>query len=132
MSEVNFLLRMVYGGDPLEELDERGPVEMTKVIPFDTGESSISTPITAFLAKAKKGLLVKNAGVADESWDAELAKTTAETDPAALPARSRARLEKAFGVIDRVFAGHPQECEEAKSVAKRLLIETRAEIMATA
>jgi hypothetical protein len=123
--EPNYLLRMVYGGDPLESLDERGPIELTKAIPFDTGEASISTPITVFLGKAAKGLLVKS-GVADERWDAELMKTTA--DPAALPASSHARLEKTYAVINRIFNGHEAEAAEAREIAKWLLIETRAEV----
>ena len=88
----------------------------------------IEDPVSRLFKKAELGLLTKSTGLENSSWDAPLTK--AETDPAALPARSQARLEKAFGVIERVFADHPRECEEAKSVARRLLLETRAEVAA--
>jgi hypothetical protein len=127
----NFLATLLYGHhNVLEGMHEGEPIELGKVTQFDDGSATIENSITTFLHKAQSGLLVKSAGVADSSWDAELTKPTAETDPAALPARSQARLEKAFGVIERVFFGHPQECEEAKSIARRLLLETRAEVTA--
>jgi hypothetical protein len=128
--EPNYLLRMVYGGDPLEDLDERGPIELTKAIPFDTGESSISTPITAFLAKAEKGLLVKSTGVADESWNEPLMKAV-ELSPEFLE-RSNQRLQKMRAAIEKVFVGHPQECQKAIEISRLALVDARNEALVLA
>jgi hypothetical protein len=126
MSEnIDLVLKATLFNDALYEVE---PAD--KIIQFDDGAFDVKDPIGNFVRKTEMGLLTKTAGLENESWDAPLTKGTAETDPAALPASSQARLQKAFGVIERVFAGFPQECEEAKSIAKRLLIETRAEAMA--
>jgi len=129
--ETTFEFRLIHGGDdPLQGLQDVPAPNIALNKAFDDGCATIETPITQFLAKAEKGLLVKNAGVADELWDAELTKTIVETDPAVLPARSQARLEKAYAVINRIFASHEQEAAEAREIARRLLLETRAEVTA--
>jgi hypothetical protein len=131
MAEINFLMGLLYGhSDPLEGLHEGEQVEMAKALPFDTGNAELPNPVARFFEKAERNLLLKSAGLADSSWDAELTKATVETDPAALPARSLARLEKVNATINRIFNGHEVEAAEARKIAKRLLIETRAEVAA--
>jgi hypothetical protein len=98
---------------------------------FDDGASNIPDVVSRLFEKAEKGLLVKSTGLAYESWDTVLTKTTVETDPAvaALPARSRARLQKVYDAIDRTFAGHVELGENAKAVARRMLADTRAGVI---
>jgi hypothetical protein len=128
MSErVDLFIKATLFADALYEVE---PAE--KAVQFDAGHADLPNPVARFFEKAERDLLTKNVdGISETSWDEPLTKAS-DTDPAALPARSQARLEKAFGVIDRVFFGHPQECEEAKSIARRLLLDVRADIMAAA
>jgi hypothetical protein len=57
MNEPNYLLRMIFGGDPVESFDSRGPIELTKVVPFDDGGADIPDFATQFFRKAELGLL---------------------------------------------------------------------------
>jgi len=109
-------MAMIYGhSDPLEEL---GPIEKATSLPFDDGARSVADPIGQFLEKAELNMLKGAAvGIQETSWDTPLTKS-AETDPAALPARSQARLEKTYTVINRVFAGHEEEAAEAREIRR--------------
>jgi hypothetical protein len=63
-----FLATLLFGHhDIMEGADERGPIELAKAVPFDTGATSID-PIGEFLEKAELNMLTKS----DESWDTQL------------------------------------------------------------
>jgi hypothetical protein len=87
-------------------------------------------PVGNFLEKTNFAALLKRPGVIDESWDAPLVKTVAL--PADFIEHSEQRLAKMRRVIERVFAGHRQEIEEAVTIANRALAEARTEILARA
>jgi hypothetical protein len=126
--EPNYLLRMVYDGDPTESLDTRGPIELTKAIPFDTGESSISTPITTFLKKAESGLLSKSVAV-DPTWFQPIGRVVEKSED--LPEKSQQRLAKFCTAFQKLFPGHnPEQLEQARTIAKGALIQARREILA--
>ncbi|MGB0037063.1 MAG: hypothetical protein WBP79_16465, partial [Candidatus Acidiferrales bacterium] len=61
----------------------------------------------------------------DLDWDSQLYPSRVSVSEG-FQKRSNARLEKACAVIDRIFAGHPEEGEEAKHVAKEILEQARA------
>jgi hypothetical protein len=131
MAEINFLMSLLYGhGNPVEGMDERGPIEVAKAVPFDDGHADVPDFVTRLFEKAERGELAKTASVADgslayESWDEPLEKL--ELSPAFME-RSAARLKKTFAVIDRIFADHENECAAAKAIACQLLIDTRNDV----
>jgi hypothetical protein len=124
--KIDLFLKATLFADALYETES--PVD--KGAPFDTGESSIATPITQFLSKAARGLLAKSAGVADANWDEPLAKTV-ELSPEFIE-RSNQRFEKMSAAIDKVFANHPAERKEAIEVAKRALADARNDALMAA
>jgi hypothetical protein len=130
--ETTFEFKLIHGGDdPLQGLQDVSAPNSALDKAFDDGNAEVPNPVARFFERAERNQLTKNVGgISDASWDEPLMKTTAETDPAALPPRSQARLEKTYAVINRIFNGHETEAAEARGIAKRLLIETRAEVMA--
>jgi hypothetical protein len=123
-----YLATLLYGShDVLAELDARGPVDFVKAEPFDTGAADIQDPVRETLAKNERDRLAKIAGLEDASWDAPLIKAV-ELSPAFLE-RSNRRLEKMRAAVEKVFAGHPQECREAIEIARLALINARNEAL---
>ena len=88
-------------------------------------QADVPDPVTKFLAKNEFDRLHKST-VADESWDRELLKTTE------LSASSNFRFKNACTVVERVFAGHPEQCQEAIQIMRRTLDDERAAILAAA
>jgi hypothetical protein len=126
--EPNYLLRMIFGGDPLNDVDEDvAGLVFDKT--FNTGTADVADPVQKICARAQFDTLAKREGVSDERWDTPLTNTTAETDPATLPERSKRRLQKVYDAIDRTFAGHAELGEEAKAIARRTLADTRAGVI---
>jgi hypothetical protein len=107
-------------------MEDENPV--VKTTGLHNEEANVPDPVSAFIAKAESDRLHKSAGVADESWDREFAKTTVPD----FSKRSEQRFERACAVVRRVFAGHPEECKEAIRVFRRTLDEERASIIADA
>jgi hypothetical protein len=94
----------------------------------DDGAGEIPEVVGAMFAKAEKGLLAKSIGLQNESWDATLTSPLSET----FIKNSDARLQKMRVAIERVFVGHPQECQEAISIARQALSDARDEALAMA
>ena len=123
----NFLATLLYGHhNVLEGMHEGEPIELGKDTQFDNGHSGILDPVQKIWEGAQFDALAKRDGViTDASWDEPLEKL--ELSPAFME-RSAARLKKAYSIIDRIFAGHENECAEAKAIACQLLIDTRNDV----
>jgi hypothetical protein len=124
----NFLATLLYGHhDVLEGLHEGERIELTKYEPLDDGSATISTPITTFLNKAKSGLLSKSVAV-DPTWFQPIGRVVEKSED--LPERSQQRLAKFCTAFQKLFPGHPEQLEQARTIAKEALLQVRREIQA--
>lgn len=82
-------------------------------------------PVGNFLQKTSFAALTNSPGVSDERWDAPLM-------PATFTEHSNRRFEKASSLIRRVFAKDQEAAEEAIAIARQMLADARAEVLATA
>jgi len=71
--------------------------------------------------------LGKGTGVADAAWDSELTASP-RTFSKAFEQRSDARLEKVFAKVRTMFAGHPEEMQEAIEIVRGIREHLRAEV----
>ena len=108
--------------------DDPAANEVTKtVLPFDDGHSDgdVADPTEQFFRKAELGTLAKRESVSDANWDDPLVKTF-ELSPEFLE-RSNRRLQKMRAAVEKLFVGHPQECQQAIELARQSLIDAREE-----
>jgi hypothetical protein len=87
-----------------------------------TDLSNYAVPADGSVGSILKGDGLNKNTVADESWDAPMTATFS-------PERSKKRFEKACASIKKVFGDSP-EYDQAIALAKEMLDEARAEILA--
>jgi len=112
---------------PAATMEPNVPLEFRDLAAFETGLAvggAPPDPVGNFFEKAAFDLLLKSPGVNDESWDAPFTKTTAD--------RSTERFAKASAAIEHFFADHPEECAEAIAIARKMVADERAAVLAEA
>jgi hypothetical protein len=129
--ETTFEFRLIHGGDdPLQGLQDVPAPNSALDKAFEDGHAELPHPVALFFEKAKRNLLTKNiGGISETSWDEPLVKL--ELSPAFIE-RSNQRLQKMRAAVEKVFAGHPEECQKAIEIGRQALIDARNEALTAA